>query len=251
MTNNVLSIAGFDPSAGAGVLADVKAVETNGAYCFGVVSALTYQNESEFDAIEWIDEAKILRQIETLLRKHKFSVLKIGLIQNLNILFNIIEYIKQAIPNIKIIWDPILKASAGYEFHSTINRKLFDNIIESIFLITPNIPESEILFNTIIPTELQKILDRKSCNILLKSGHATGNEATDLLISANEIFEINAKRIADAQKHGTGCVLSASIAAYMAVGYDIVTSTKRAKVYMNNYLISTDGLLGIHKSIKY
>ena len=115
----VLSIAGFDPSAGAGVLADIKTFESNGVYGFGVASALTWQNDIEFEKVEWIDYYKIIQQISVLLRRFDIQYVKIGLIESLHVLNELTRFLKERIKNPVIIYDPILKASAGFVFHHT------------------------------------------------------------------------------------------------------------------------------------
>jgi hydroxymethylpyrimidine/phosphomethylpyrimidine kinase len=139
---NVLSIAGFDPSSGAGILADIKTFEQCDVYGMGVVSALTYQNDNSFERVDWIELPKIIEQIEVLQKRFQFEYIKIGLIENLEILNQLISYLTSHISHPKIIWDPILKASAGFEFHKKINQNLLEGICNELYLITPNIPEA-------------------------------------------------------------------------------------------------------------
>src|ERR1017187_8593499 len=106
MTNQkpyALSIAGFDPSAGAGVLADIKTFESNGVYGFGAVSALTWQNDVEFDKVEWLDVNKILGQVEVLLRRFDIRHIKIGLIESMDVLQQIISFLEKRIDKPVII----------------------------------------------------------------------------------------------------------------------------------------------------
>src|SRR5580704_15712920 len=93
----VLSIAGFDPSAGAGLLADIKTFESNGVYGFGVVSGLTWQNDVEFGKVEWIDSYKIIQQISVLLRRFAIRFIKIGIVENMHVLQEIVCFLKQRI----------------------------------------------------------------------------------------------------------------------------------------------------------
>src|ERR1700756_3795867 len=115
----VLSIAGFDPSGGAGILADVKTFESNKVYGLGVISANTFQNDEEFNRVDWIPAEKIIEQISILQKRFEFEYVKIGLIENLEVLNKIIEHLKLPTANYRLIWDPILKASAGFEFHKS------------------------------------------------------------------------------------------------------------------------------------
>src|ERR1700757_2780075 len=117
----VLSIAGFDPSGGAGILADIKTFEGNKVYGLGVISANTFQNDKEFKKVDWIPVEKIIEQIDILKTRFEFEYVKIGLIENLEVLNVIISHLTSHIPHLNIIWDPILKASAGYEFHKEVD----------------------------------------------------------------------------------------------------------------------------------
>src|ERR1035437_1980671 len=119
----VLSIAGFDPSGGAGVLADIKTFEQHKVLGMGVVTGLTFQNDSEFDGVKWVEIDDILKQIEILPKKFKFEFVKIGMIKDVQTLETIISNLKSKIQNPKLIWDPILKASAGFEIHKNLDKE--------------------------------------------------------------------------------------------------------------------------------
>ena len=101
----VLSIAGFDPSGGAGILADIKTFENNGVYGFGVCSALTYQNDKEFIHVDWIDPDKIKQQILVLFKKFRIDFIKIGLIENFSVLLQLVKWIRSKNPEVIIIWE--------------------------------------------------------------------------------------------------------------------------------------------------
>src|SRR5258706_15915901 len=112
----VISIAGFDPSAGAGILADVKTLEAMKVYALGVCSGITFQTEDEFVGVSWIPLHQIELQLELLLKKYSVEFVKIGLIQSLEMLDELVQFVRTKFPGVKIIWDPILKASAGFQF---------------------------------------------------------------------------------------------------------------------------------------
>lgn len=246
----ILSIAGFDPTGGAGILADAKAAEANGAYCLCVNSAITYQNDSEFDGVDWVTADQIIGQIEVLIRKFDVCIVKIGLIENLNVLQYIVNYLHRSIDNVLIIWDPILKASAGFEFHTCVQQLQFNSLLDKISLITPNIPEAQLLFESSSAKKIQEYISLfPSLNVLLKGGHASGDKATDILISMDSQQIVESERVALADKHGTGCVLSSTIAAYWAQGKELKEACELAKEYMNRFLISNESLLGYHYGI--
>ncbi|MGZ4033551.1 MAG: hydroxymethylpyrimidine/phosphomethylpyrimidine kinase [Bacteroidia bacterium] len=248
----VLSIAGFDPSGGAGVLADVKTFEQNGATGMGAISALTYQNDIEFEKVEWFTFSQIIGQVEVLQKRFQFEYIKIGLIENLEILLQLIDHIitnpKSKIQNPKIIWDPILKASAGFEFHTDVNKELLEKICKQIYLITPNIPEA-LQLGGLKSAEKNAEYLGQFCNVYLKGGHSekkgtdilftTEGKQIEFLSDANNVFP----------KHGSGCVLSSAITAKLATGSNLERACKEAKKYTTDFLKSNESLLGSHSNL--
>ncbi len=258
----VLSIAGFDPSGGAGVLADIKTFEANKVYGFGVVSALTFQNDIEFEKVERLPIEKIIDQISVLQKRFQFEYIKIGLIENLEILNQLILNLKSQISNSKIIWDPILKASAGFEFHNDVNKNFLKEICKNIYLITPNMDEIRILMNENDELKAAKELS-EFCNVFLKGGHRPLSSSplwgeSDLgrdylflsppLRGGREgLFSFRAKQKVEIGKHGSGCVLSSAITANLAKGFKLHRACLKAKQYTAEFLNSNKNLLGYHK----
>ncbi|MCD6012915.1 MAG: hypothetical protein K0Q79_2777 [Flavipsychrobacter sp.] len=241
----VLSIAGFDPSAGAGVLADIKTFENNGVYGMGVVSALTYQNDVEFERVEWIDHAKIVGQVEVLLKRFSIKHIKIGLIESMDTLTHIVCFLKAEIDDPVIIYDPILKASAGFPFHS-ITEQQFVNAIEGIYCITPNIPEAIQIFGAEHLNDKMELLS-DNINIYLKGGHSEENVVTDLFYVKDHTYAFPNDRIQNGAKHGSGCVLSSALTAQLALGNDLPTAAENANSYTHSFLASNETLLGYHQ----
>ena len=240
-----LSIAGFDPSAGAGILADIKTFENNGVYGFGVVTALTWQNDVEFERVEWLDLNKIISQIEVLLRRFDIHYIKIGLMESMDVLEKIVSYLKDKINSPVIVFDPILKASAGFEFYNSEPEK-FINIVKDLYCITPNIPEANRLFGT---DNLEYKLEQLSetVNIYLKGGHSDGSTSTDLLYTSDHTYAFSNDRLPKGEKHGSGCVLSAALIARLALGKELPEAAECANNYTYNFLASNETLLGYHK----
>lgn len=241
----VLSIAGFDPSAGAGVLADVKALEQIGAYGFGVVTALTWQNDIKFEKVEWIDVYKIISQIDVLLQRFDIKHIKIGLIESASVLMTIVRYLHDNIHQPVIVYDPVFKASAGFVFHNWSQEEINDVFLSGIYCITPNRPEAKVLYGNAF-TEKQLNYERTLRNVYLKGGHSEGNIATDILYSNTGQYTYSNPRLPNGEKHGSGCVLSAAIAGYLALGNTIQMAAKQANKYVHNFLASNDSLLGYH-----
>lgn len=242
-----LSVAGFDPSAGAGVLADVKTFEANGVYGFGVVSALTWQNDIEFDSVEWVPAEKIISQIAVLLRRFSVRHFKIGLIENMVTLTTVVRYLHENVKDPVIVFDPILKASAGFAFHEMAGGAL-EGLLKDLSCITPNIPEANHLFGA---DDLESKLElvSETVNIYLKGGHADGSTSTDLLFTSDHTYAFTNDRLPNGAKHGSGCVLSAALTAQLAAGNDLPLAAERANEYTYSFLASNETLLGYHKSI--
>lgn len=242
-----LSIAGFDPSAGAGLLADVKTFESNGVYGMGVVSALTWQNDIEFHKVEWVEAEKIIAQVQVLLRRFDIRHIKIGLIESAEVLFRILKFLKSNIENPVIVYDPILKASAGFVFHKADPDQFID-IMRGVDVITPNIPEATFLFGEHdLHDRLVEL--RRAFNIYLKGGHTGDNVSLDVLYTKDNIYTFTNPRLPKGEKHGSGCVLSSAMLAQLALGNDLPTAAQVANQYTHQFLASSNTLLGIHQPL--
>lgn len=248
---NVLSIAGFDPSAGAGILSDIKTFESNNVYGLGVCSAITYQNDVNFKSVDWLSIDNIISQVEILKKRFDFSYVKIGLIESIEVLEAVIAYLTEGprletkYKKVKIIWDPILSASAGYEFHKDMDQKVVEKICSSIYLITPNWVEVSKLGATNEAVEAAQQLS-KHCNVYLKGGHSEEETARDILFSENQQHVFEHERISNGNKHGSGCVLSSTITAGLARELSLFEACKSAKDYVNMFFKSSNHLIGHH-----
>ncbi len=243
----ILSIAGFDPSAGAGVLADIKTFEQNKAYGLGVISGNTFQNAITFKAADWIPSGKIIEQFNLLYERHPFKVVKIGLVESLMALDELITALLLLNSNMQIIWDPIMKASAGFEFHNKPDDELLKRICQRLFLITPNIPELAILGGTQQEDNNITVLSTH-CHVFLKGGHSISHPGRDRLFTkAGKCFSFRPKKENYSPKHGSGCVLSSAIAAALARGFNLHRSCLLGKQYTANRLKSNKTLLAYHK----
>lgn len=241
----VLSIASFDPCGGAGILADIKTFEQHKMLGMGVVTGLTFQNDSEFDGVQWTGTNEIIKQIEVLTRKFKFEFVKIGMLQSLESLGAIISRLKTN--DSRLIWDPILKASAGFEIHKSFEREKLISILKNIYLITPNTDEIKTLTGETDEMKGAKSLS-KYCNVFLKGGHSEKKKGYDhLFTTEGKIFPFRPKEISENRKHGSGCVLSSAITANLANGLSLQRSCLKGKDYVTKFLVSNKTLLGYHK----
>lgn len=243
----VMSIAGLDPSAGAGLLADIKCFEQHEVYGFGVCSALTVQTDREFLKNEWLSAARIIEQIVPLQSRFKVTAVKIGLIKETTVLLEVIACLKKHQPEVIVVLDPVWKASAGYKFHDWHDglRELLP-VLKQIDLITPNYNEMKALGGS---HEVFATSEAWSayCPVLLKGGHLEAHLGTDFLCSSGQVHELKPQAIHVYQKHGSGCVLSAAITAGLAKGKDLLTACTSAKRYTEQFLNSNETLLGDHK----
>lgn len=241
-----LSIAGFDPSGGAGFLADAKAMEAEGVYALTVATAITVQHESVFQGIEWVKVDLIKQQIKLLFQKYPVKFCKIGLIESWTVLSEISNLLLSLNPSIKIVVDPIFRASAGFDFHDNVSIEHLKKWLKNIYLLTPNAQE----LARINERETNLMDAAKSlaeyCNVLYKGGHNEAQKGTDFLFVGNEVHELPPKQIVQYEKHGSGCVLSAAIVANLALGHDLYTACKNAKTYITRFLNSNETLLGYH-----
>lgn len=241
----VLSIAGFDPSGGAGILSDIKTIEANGGYGFGVISAITCQNDVSFEKVTWLPIDEIKEQIDVLQKRFEIRYIKIGLIESFEVLYQLVTYLKQKIPTSVIIWDPILKASSGFLFHQSLEKELLLQILKKIDCVTPNIPEACQLFGD--NNLSNRLLEQSGhYNIYLKGGHDEKPFATDILFARKETYFFTNPRIVNGEKHGSGCVLSAALITELALKNEISTAAKNANRYTNYFLSSNKTLLGYH-----
>lgn len=248
----VMSIAGFDPSAGAGVTADLKTFENCDAYGLGIASAITFQNQDEYLGTRWTSLEDICSQCELQFKKFQPEYVKIGLIESFEVLDSLTRYLCERVPGIRIIWDPILKASAGFQFHDSADKQNIEklhNILNRLYLITPNTEELRQLFGINPVESLQEISRHHELNILWKGGHNAERLSVDRLIASHKsyVFEVNRGKY---EKHGTGCVLSAAITAMLAQGISLPRACDKAQLYVSNLIDTNNSKLGYH-SIGY
>lgn len=243
----VLSVAGMDPSAGAGLLADIKTFEALGCYGLAVNTANTIQDDVTFAACHWLPEAFILQQLELLLNRFPVEVVKIGIIQNFKVLNRVIDQLLHRNKNIKIIWDPLLKSSSGYSFQETQGfQEHLDEVLEKVFLVTPNFDEIKMFYRGF---NLEEIIGgtRMKTNLYLKGGHRTEAPGLDeLFTTEGDYSPLEPGRKDCTEKHGSGCTLSSAIAAHLVLGFPLLEAAQKAKFYTESVLASNKTLLGYH-----
>ncbi|MDQ0067077.1 hydroxymethylpyrimidine/phosphomethylpyrimidine kinase [Chryseobacterium lathyri] len=240
----VMSIAGFDPSGGAGILADIKTFEQIGAMGFGVCTAMTIQTASECLTIEWRSLDEIISSVAILMRDYPVEVIKIGIVKDAVFLENIIETVRSHSAGVKIIWDPVLKSTSEFSFFDLETLSRLTDVLRKIDLITPNYNEYRVLQEC-------NLLDQGeiSCAVLLKGGHRTDKIGTDILTGNGKEVSLEPNLNEPSvyyPKHGSGCVLSSAIAGWLAKGENLEDACRKGKLYTENFLKSNPSLLGFH-----
>lgn len=240
----ILSIAGFDPSSGAGLTADLKTFEAHKCYGMAVQTANTIQTEHEFISPNWIDENVIFDQLDLLLKHNEFAVVKIGLIPSFDFLIDAIKRIRNKNANAVIIWDPVLSTSTNFKFNHANNA--LNDLLDLVDWITPNWNEIQELTGNSDALEGAKILSAKA-KVYLKGGHNKNQPGKDYLYENGQSLSFNPRLLSLVGKHGSGCVFSSALASNIALGYPVQKSVLRAKRYIEQFLKSNSTLLGLHK----
>lgn len=238
----ILTIAGFDPSGGAGILADIKTFEQHKCLGFAVQTANTVQTENKFISVNWIEDSLFKSQLDHILLAHQFEVVKIGLI-SAEQLHEVCQ--RPELANSKLIWDPVLTASAGFNFNHNLSAIL--DHLKKISLITPNSEETIALSDE---SDWKKGAQKlaSNTNLLVTGGHhLNGETGVDYLFIDQKTQRFNPKTGAYYSKHGSGCIYSSAIAANIVKGYPLQKSILKAKRYVEQVLKSNKNLLGFHQ----
>lgn len=242
----VLTIAGFDPSAGAGILADIKTFEQLKTYGIAIPTAYTIQTENQFVEMEWVTIEKVLFQIELFLKAYKIEAIKIGIVSSLSDLKFIIRKIRSIDSKVPIIWDTVLKSTTEFSFLEIENQQDLEFILQAIQLITPNQDEVLKLIPNAISVEENLNYLRNHIAVLWKGGHKKETKGTDILLNKNSEIRIPPTLDNCSDKHGSGCVLSSAITAYLSLGENLEEACRKAKLYTEKILQSNLSKLAYH-----
>jgi hydroxymethylpyrimidine/phosphomethylpyrimidine kinase len=236
-----LTIAGSDCSGGAGIQADLKTMTLNGVYAMSAITALTAQNTTGVSGVYEVTPDFLGQQIDAVFEDIRPDAVKIGMVSSSDLIKVITDRMK-AYNAEKIVVDTVMVATSGARL---ISEEAIDTLKEYLMpiatVVTPNIPEAEVLSKRKIDDEdgmiraAEEIGKNFHCAVLLKGGHSI-NDANDLLYENGKYLWFRGKRINNPNTHGTGCTLSSAIASNLAKGYDLETSVKRAKDYISGAL---------------
>lgn len=243
---NVLVIAGYDQSAGAGVLSDVKTLEAHGVYGYAVCTALTFQNEREISRVQWLPTSDVFEQIDLCFASARFEWVKMGITPSMEVAGEIIRHVKGHNPEVKVVLDPVIKASSGYDFWSDVER--WQALAAECYLVTPNWEEIGWLYPGEDVMERCRLLTFETgCSIYLKGGHHPELPGRDYLWNRGAVQVLDALSVSIFPKHGSGCVLSSSLTANLALGHSLVEAATFSKRYIEQFLTSNKTLLGWHR----
>ena len=236
-----LTIAGTDPSGGAGIQADLKTMTAHRVYGMSAITAVVAQNTTGVTGIMEVTPEFLAEQLDDVFTDIFPDAVKIGMVSSSALIRVIAEKLKQYHAK-NIVLDPVMVATAGSKLISDeAISTLKEVLIPLADVITPNIPEMEVLSGMTIQTDkdmeraAKSVGDTCHCAVLCKGGHQL-NDANDLLYAEGEIFWFYGKRIATSNTHGTGCTLSSAIASNLAKGRGLADSVRRAKVYLSGAL---------------
>lgn len=232
-----LTIAGSDSCGGAGIQADIKTMTLNGVYAMSAITALTAQNTLEVKSISEVTPQFLAQQIDAIFEDIRPDAVKIGMVSSSALIKTIAERLRYHNAQ-NIVVDPVMISTSGTRLMSedTINT-LKEELLPIADVVTPNIPEAEVLSGITIHTQTDMmhaaklIGDKYACSVLCKGGHSMG-DANDLLYFNGKYKWYECKRVDNPNTHGTGCTLSSAIAANIAKGYDLDTAVKSAKEYV-------------------
>ncbi len=245
----VLTIAGSDCSGGAGIQADIKAISANGAYAMSAITAVTSQNTTGVRAIHLIPAETVAAQISAIAEDIRVDAVKLGMLPTAEIVSAVAELLRRyAIRN--IVLDPVMVATSGDRL---IEQEAVEAIKTEIFpiadLITPNIPEAEFISGrpagseTDFPAAAEAMLDLGAEGVLIKAGHLPGERLTDRLYQRMERgrtaeHAYTYERVDTPNTHGTGCTLSSSIAAFLALGHPLPEAVGLAEDYLHKAILT-------------
>lgn len=236
-----LTIAGSDCSGGAGIQADIKTMTMNGVYAMSAITALTAQNTTGVRAIQEASPDFLKEQLDAVFEDIVPDAVKIGMVSSKELICVIADRLRYYHAT-NIVVDPVMVATAGSSLIKTdAVQTLASELLPLATLVTPNIPEAEVLSNLSIRSkeDMEKaakyIGDTYGCAVLLKGGHSI-NDANDLLYTNGSLHWFEGKRINNPNTHGTGCTLSSAIASNLSKGYSLAESVQRSKDYISGAL---------------
>ncbi|MHA7304779.1 bifunctional hydroxymethylpyrimidine kinase/phosphomethylpyrimidine kinase [Arthrobacter sp. TMN-49] len=245
----VLSIAGSDPSGGAGIQADIKAISAHGGYAMAAVTALTAQNTTGVRSVHVPPAAFLAEQLEAVSADIVIDAVKIGMLGTAEVMGVVGDWLARTRPAV-VVLDPVMVATSGDELMAPAARQALLRLMEGTHLVTPNIVELAVLLGQPEAKSFEEALQQgkqlaaaHGVSVLVKGGHLPGEECPDALIGYDgSVEKFSAPRVDTPNTHGTGCSLSAAVATLQAQSGDWASSVRHAKAWLSGALESADEL---------
>ena len=241
----VLTIAGSDSGGGAGVQADIKTISACGCYAASALTAITVQNTLGVSAVHAVPVEILEGQIDAVLSDIGADAIKIGMLHSSEVV-RCVRKILDKFDAKNVVLDPVMVSTSGHRLiEEEAIASLASDLLPRARVITPNIPEAEILLGgeklsvqKELPDAAKRLADKCGASVLLKAGHLTEEKLVDIFydVEDGKIYELPSARIHTKNTHGTGCTLSSAIASNLAKGFDLDTSVERAKAYISGAL---------------
>jgi len=241
----VLTIAGSDSGGGAGIQADIKTISACGCYAMTAITAITVQNTIGVSDICIIPKDIVQGQINAVLSDIGADVIKIGMLHSSELITTVKESLK--LFNVRnIVLDPVMVSTSGHQLmQDEAIETLKKELLYEVRMITPNIPEAEIILGKKIrhqselPSFAKELSSNRKVSVLLKAGHLSEKKLIDIFYNAetDQILELKSERVNTLNTHGTGCTLSSAVASYLAHGLSLNEAVQQAKEYINNTII--------------
>ena len=244
INSKILIIAGSDSSGGAGIQADIKTVTSLGSYALTAVTAVTIQNTTGVKSVIPLDPKEIENQIIYSSKDIKPDAIKIGMLHSKFVIKKVIESLKKIKVN-KVILDPVMVAKGGARLIDEEAVKFLKNkLINRVSLITPNIPEAEVLTEVKINNRedmifaANKLINLGAKNVLIKGGHLNNNKVEDIFLNKNDLKIFKSPRYKTKNTHGTGCTLSSAITTFFSCGKTIKKACELGIKYVNSAILT-------------
>jgi hydroxymethylpyrimidine/phosphomethylpyrimidine kinase len=258
MQGRVLIVAGSDSGGGAGIQADIKSVTAMGAFAATAVTALTAQNTLGVHGVVPVEPAFIARQIEVVLTDIGADALKTGMLHSADVIDTVTRAFARHAPRVPLVVDPVMVAKGGHRLLlSEAEAALRDKLLPMSTLLTPNLPEAEVLAGFPVRTEAdmaraaEHLMSLGTKAVLMKGGHLEGDRVVDLLFAGGKVERWEDPRIQSRNTHGTGCTLASAIAAGLAQKMDLRDAVDRARRYVRQAIETAPGLGGGHGPLNH
>jgi len=248
MKGRVLIVAGSDSGGGAGIQADIKAVTAMNGFAATAITALTAQNTKGVHGVVPVDAAFIAQQIEVVLTDIGADALKTGMLHSAEVITIVAATLRKHAPGVPLVVDPVMVAKGGHRLlQSEAEAALRETLLPMAMLLTPNLPEAEVLVGFPVRVEAdmkraaEKLVSLGAKAVLMKGGHLEGDRVVDLLIHDGKVDRFEDARIASRSTHGTGCTLASATAAGLAQKMSLYDSVARARAYVRKAIETAPG----------